>query len=314
MNHTQKLIHQDQNIVSWSVVNQTSIPLDHPDKIDLRDTNVRILPTVVDGITYAKTRYTDKFYFYAKDVIIGQSIRVYGEYTQLELDLLSQYIDENTIVYDVGGNIGYHTVGFAVRAKHVYSFEPNLKNYKLLEMNTNTLKNVTLIKAAVSDVVGTSHISDYELNDLGNYGECMMSDTGQECSTVMLDKTNLPLPNVMKIDVEGHELKVFLGSKDTIRKSEPVIFYEAMHGSGFDQIYDFLHDELHYNLYWIGVKNYNPKNFNKVNQNIFGEGGVINILATPSRYPVDPYLEKVIDRNDTHVQFIQRIQKRFARG
>lgn len=314
MNHTQKLIKEDQNIVSWSITNQTSIPLDHPEKIDLRDTNVRIIPTVVDGITYAKTRYTDKFYFYEKDVIIGQSIRIYGEYTQVELDLLDQYIDDNSIIYDIGGNIGYHTVGFANKAKHVYSFEPNEKNYKLLEMNTNSLNNVSLIKAAVSDTVGKSFISDYELNDLGNYGECMMADSGQPCSTIVLDKTNLPLPNLIKIDVEGHELKVFLGSKDIIRKSEPVIFYEAMHGSGFDQIYDFLHDELHYNLYWIGVSNFNPRNFNRVGQNIFGNGGVINILALPNRYPVDNYLEKVTDRNDTHVQFIQRIQQKYKRG
>lgn len=314
MNHTQKLIKEDQNIISWSITNQTPLSIINPEKIDLRDNYAKIIPQVVDGITYAKTRYTDQFYFYDKDVIIGQSIRTYGEYTQIELDLLHQYMDENTIVYDIGGNIGYHTVGFAHRAKHVYSFEPNLKNYKLLELNTKNLKNVTLIKAAVSDSIGVSYITDYELDDLGNYGECMMAETGQPCSTVMIDKTNLPLPNLIKIDVEGHELKVFLGSKDTIRKSQPIIFYEAMHGSGFDQIYDFLHDELHYNLYWIGVSNFNPRNYNKVSKNIFGNGGVINILALPSRYPVDNNLEKVTDREDTHVKFIHRIQKRFNRG
>jgi len=313
MKHTMKLRTEDKNVTSWQITNITNIDTSPPEKFDLKPTIVSYKS--VDGITTAKTRYTNDFHFYEKDVIIGRSIKIYGEYTQIEIDLLAQYINEKTVVYDVGGNIGYHTVAFAHRAKHVYSFEPNLKNYKLLEMNTKNLNNVTLVKAAVSDTKGKSFISDYELNDLGNYGECMMSDTdGQPCITIRLDDLNLPDPQVIKIDVEGHELKVFNGAKDIIRKNTPVIFYEAMHGSGFDEIYDLLHTELDYNLYWIAVPNYNPRNYNGMSNNVFGQGGVINILALPKQYPIDNYLEKMVDRNDTHIKFLQRLQDRFNRG
>lgn len=313
MKHTMKLRTEDKNVVSWQMTNVTNIDTSPPEKLDLKPTIVSYKS--VDGITTARTRYTDNFHFYEKDVIIGRSIKIYGEYTQIELDLLAQYINENIIVYDVGGNIGYHTVAFAHRAKHVYSFEPNLKNYKLLEMNTKNLNNVTIVKAAVSDTKGKSFISDYELDNNGNYGECMMSETsGQPCATIRLDDLNLPDPQVIKIDVEGHELKVFNGARNIITKNTPIIFYEAMHGSGFDQIYDFLHTDLGYNLYWIAVPNYNPRNYNNVSQNVFGQGGVINILALPKQYPVDSYLEKMVDRNDTHVKFLQRLQERFNRG
>jgi len=315
MNYAFKLRDEDKNIVQWQITEIKEVPVELPYEINVKTnyTGVTYQKPIGD-ISFAKTRYTDKFHFYTKDVIIGQSIRMYGEYTQIELDLLSQYINENTIVYDIGGNIGYHTVGFAHRAKHVFSFEPNLKNFKLLEMNTKGLHNVTLIKAACSNVKGDAFISDYELDELGNYGECMMSDNGQPCVTIRIDDQNLPLPGLIKIDVEGHELKVFEGMKETIRKSKPVIFYEAMHGTGFDLIYDFLSTELKYNLYWIGVPNYNKNNFNRVSHNIFGSGGVINILALPEQYPVDTYLEKVIDREDTHVKFIKRLQERFNKG
>lgn len=314
MKHTMKLRTEDKNVVSWQITNVTNIDTSLPEKLDLKPTIVSYTQTS-NGIASAKTRYTDNFYFYEKDVIIGRSIKTYGEYTQIEIDLLYQYINENTIVYDVGGNIGYHTVAFAHKAKHVYSFEPNLKNYKLLELNTKDLNNVSLIKAAVSDTKGKSYISDYELDDLGNYGECMMNETvGQPCVTVRLDDLNLPDPHVIKIDVEGHELRVFNGAKETIRKYTPVIFYEAMHGSGFDQIYDFLHTELGYNLYWIAVPNFNIRNYNNVSHNIFGQGGVINILALPKDQPVDNYLERMVDRDDTHIKFLQRLEKRFNRG
>ena len=121
-------------------------------------------------ITASKTRYSDNFYTYDNDYIIGQSIKTYGEYTEVELDLLKHFITPESIVYDIGGNIGYHTVAFATLAKEVYSFEPNDRNYVLLEKNTAHLNNVRLYRAACSDVVGEAFISDYDTTVPGNYG------------------------------------------------------------------------------------------------------------------------------------------------
>ena len=255
-----------------------------------------------------KCRYTDKFYVYDRDIIIGAAIRMYGEYTQVELDALSNFINENTIVYDIGGNIGYHALGFSQRAKHVHTFEPNIKNLKLLYLNVGTKPNVTIHEVAVSDTPGTSYISDYDLDGDGNFGECMLSDQGQPCTLVRIDDMNLPKPHVVKIDVEGHELKVFNGMRNTIRSAKPVILYEAMHGTGFDEIYDFLHDELGYTIYWFPATNFNPNNFLKQTINIFGHGGVINCLAIPDSMNVQiSGLDKMTDRNDTYEKFIERM-------
>ena len=78
------------------------------------------------------TRYSPVFYFYRGDNIIGASLAYYGEYTELELALLRNFINPTTVVYDIGANIGVHTVGFAKTAKYVYAFEPNKLNFKLL--------------------------------------------------------------------------------------------------------------------------------------------------------------------------------------
>ena len=262
------------------------------------------------GIVHARTRYTNQFHVYEKDVIIGQALRIYGEYTQMEIDLLNHFINPDTIVYDIGGNIGYHTVGLAQKAKHVHAFEPNEKNLRLLLLNTMLLKNVTIHAAACSDVKENSYISDYELDDIGNYGECMMSDSvGQECKTIRIDDLDLPLPNVMKIDVEGYELKVFNGARETIKRSKPVILYESMHGTGFDLIYDFLHTELDYDIYWFPAPNYNINNYNKVKENIFGNGGVINCLAVPKEVDAQINgLEMMISRDDTIEQAATRVR------
>ena len=250
-------------------------------------------------IIHAPTRYTDKFYFYEKDYIIGQSIRLYGEYTETEIDLLKNFIDAESVVYDVGGNIGYHTVAFASMAKEVHSFEPNDRNYLLLEKNTENLNNVKLYHSACSNVVGESFISDYDTEKPGNYGECMMGDTGQPCKTVRIDDLDLPKPDVIKIDVEGHELKVFQGMHETIIHHLPVIFYESMHGTGFDIIYDML-TKLGYHIYYYPAPNYNPKNFNGEQYNIFGTGGVINCIALPARKGTISGLPEMLDRTDNY--------------
>lgn len=250
-------------------------------------------------IDHARTRYTSKFYFYANDYIIGASIKLYGEYTETEIDLLRNFINANSVVYDIGGNIGYHTVAFASMAKEVHSWEPNDRNYLLLEKNTQELNNVKLYHCAVSNVVGEAFISDYDTTKPGNYGECMMAEAGQPCKTVRIDDLDLPLPDVIKIDVEGHELKVFQGMQNTISKSRPVIFYESMHGTGFDIIYDML-KTLGYTIYYYPAKNFNPNNFNGVTENVFGNGGVINCIALPPSKGKINGLPEMVERSDNY--------------
>lgn len=259
-------------------------------------------------IEFAKTRYTDTFYFYKNDQFIGQSIKLYGEYTQKEIFLLEHFIDKDSVVYDIGGNIGYHTVAFSSLAKEVHTFEPNQKNFYLLEKNTEKLKNVYLYNCACSDANGRSKISDYNLDEVGNFGQCEMTSRdgvpAQECLTIMLDDLILPLPDVMKIDVEGHESRVIKGAYETIKRSNPVILYESMSSDGFSEIYRML-TGLSYKLYWFPVHNFNPSNYNQNQENIFLDSGVVNILAMPSGVPVNG-LDMVESEYDTPDVYISR--------
>jgi len=234
-------------------------------------------------IKTVNTRYTTKFSYYKNDTIIGKSLEYYGEYTELELQLLRNFIKPNFVVYDVGANIGYHTVGFAKHTQHVYAFEPNKKNLELLRKNVKDLNNVTVYDNACSDTDTTMYVEDFDLDVPGNYGEMHMQNTGQLCKSVCIDDIDdIYSPDLIKIDVEGHELQVLRGSIKTIHEYKPIIFYEA-HGNDLDEIYDML-TAMDYKLYWFPCSNYNPRNYNENTYNIFGNGGVLNILALHS-YP-----------------------------
>lgn len=256
-------------------------------------------------IESAKTRYTDNFYFHSGDLFIGRSIQLYGEYTQLEIDIMSNFLNDRCIVYDVGGNIGYHATAFATMAKEVHVFEPNNKNFELLERNTAHYNNVYLYNSAVSDEDGVAFISDYETDLPGNYGVCEISSQGQQCQKLRLDSLGLDMPDLIKIDVEGHELAVIKGAANIIASNKPMIFYECLHGAGFDEIYDFLNG-LGYKIYWIPVTNYNPNNFYKNPVNVFGSGGVVNCLAAPPQIP-DLRLHRMISRDDTYFKLLERL-------
>jgi FkbM family methyltransferase len=229
-------------------------------------------------IRYTETRYIPKFAYYKNDTIIGKSLEWYGEYTELELQLLRNFIKPNFIVYDIGANIGYHTVGFAKSTKHVYAFEPNKKNLKLLHNNTKQLNNVTVFDVACSDGNTDMYVEDFDLDIPGNYGEMHMRETGQLCNSRRIDDIDdIYAPDLIKIDVEGHELQVLRGSLETITEYKPIIFYEA-HGNDLDDIYTLL-DNLGYKLYWFPCSNYYKNNHKRCETNVFGNGGVLNILA-----------------------------------
>lgn len=300
--------YQDRNIISWSEPKVTPIPVEIPEYVKTR-LEYQLQKMQLSEIVETDCKYQQKFYVYRNDTIIGQSIRLYGEYTQIELDLLKHFCDEHTIVYDIGANIGYHSVGFASMAKHVYCFEPNDKHYKLLGMNTKHLSNVTLLKKAIGDYVGKTHISDFDTNVPGNYGEAMCLDKGIETDISTIDSLNLPKPDIIKMDTEGFEYKVLSGGIQTLTKHKPIIFFESHNVVELDLIFDML-DGLKYKIYWMASPNFNPNNFKNNKTNVFGYGGVVNCLAMPDNKPIISNLEPMIDRNDTHIKFFERMRSR----
>lgn len=69
-------------------------------------------------------------------------------YELRELDKFRKYVPSNPIIYDIGANIGNHTIYFKkyYDANKIYSFEPVPANFELLNKNIqeNNLKNIEL--------------------------------------------------------------------------------------------------------------------------------------------------------------------------
>ena len=164
-------------------------------------------------ISSTTTRYRDNFYYYNNDEVIGRSLQTYGEYGQTELDFLLWIVDQRYTVYDVGANIGVYSTAFASRGAQVYAFEPNPHNYSLLKRNTEGLTNVHCRQTAIGNALGKISIEDFNPEEPGNYGTMSTNrNRGVEVDLMALDYLDIPIPNLLKIDVEGAELDVLLGS------------------------------------------------------------------------------------------------------
>jgi FkbM family methyltransferase len=141
------------------------------------------------------------------------------------------------IVFDVGANVGYYTLlgSRLVGAKGlVLSVEPVLRNLQFLNrhLQINGIKNVILLSSACSDKLGIACFHPGENNAVGHLREITDKQTRNlgavaVVPTVSIDSIASQIglsPHVIKIDVEGAELRVLQGGKDTLTAGRPDIF------------------------------------------------------------------------------------------
>lgn len=257
---------------------------------------------------YTTTRYHNNFGYFYNDHIIGGSLRCYGEYAEFEVSFLLEVIralnKPKTVVYDVGANIGYHTTAFASTGADVFAFEPNPLTFQLLKENTEELDNVWLAECAVGAEEGTILVEDFDPTEITNYGGIKVGAAlGTEVPLITIDSQDLPLPDLIKIDVEGFEYAVLAGAVNTINRARPVIYYEAQEsGPDLSKIYRLL-DKFGYKMYWSIVMNYNPNNFKHETKNVFENTAITSVLALPGNWPELPNLHRVLGADDHFRKF-----------
>jgi FkbM family methyltransferase len=154
-----------------------------------------------------------------------------GEYERNAQDFIASRVKPGTIVYDVGGHIGFMALLFSGLGARVLTFEPCPENYRRLTENLalNPGHNIAAIRSAVSDTNGTAMLSNS--NSMSK-----ISDQGSTpVRLVRLDDVaaEYGYPSFLKIDVEGHGGAVLRGAS-TILERLPDLIME-LHGEDEDR-------------------------------------------------------------------------------
>jgi len=149
---------------------------------------------------------------------------------------LQRLVTPGMTVCDIGANAGFYTLGLArLVGEHgrVLAFEPLPRNLAKIQQHLflNDVTNVTLSDCALSDVSGTLQFSEGDSDFTGR----ISTERGDlEVQSVRLDQfleeQSLSDPSLLKVDVEGAEVRVLQGAKELMLRAHPVIVL-ALHGA-----------------------------------------------------------------------------------
>ncbi|SHN68598.1 FkbM family methyltransferase [Desulfovibrio litoralis] len=135
------------------------------------------------------------------------------------------------IVFDCGTFTGNTSLYFSQKvgdSGHVYGFEAGPSTFKTYKHNTQSVKNLTQINAAVSDQCGEMFFA----ND-GCAGGGLNKDGQISVKTINLDtfyqENNLSRVDFIKMDIEGAEEAALIGAETIIKKHKPQMAISAYH-------------------------------------------------------------------------------------
>jgi FkbM family methyltransferase len=159
---------------------------------------------------------------------------------QAALDML---LRPGMTVYDIGANVGFHAIAAARRIgpdAKVVCFEALPDNAKRIEYNaaSNKLANVQVIAAALGKSEGeaafwTSRQPTWgKLASVGKKPDKFAKEVNVSLRRLdsVVDELKLPAPTLIKMDVEGSEIDVLEGARQTLERHHPILLIEA-HGT-----------------------------------------------------------------------------------
>jgi len=171
-----------------------------------------------------------KIYLDPKDSL-GLSIN--ANYEENEIKLIKKIIRKDSIVIDIGANIGYFTLIFAKLVGpngRVYAFEPDPTNFSILKKNIqiNGYKNVILTQKAASDKNELIKLFLCKFsNGMHRIYESELCDDSIDIESTTLDEFFSSINfdqeiSFIKIDTEGSEIKVLRGMEKTLIKNNNI--------------------------------------------------------------------------------------------
>ena len=172
---------------------------------------------------------------------------------------IDRWVKPDSVVWDIGANLGLFAFAAALRAEagQVYGFEPDPELLHYLHKSRfrlgRSVGNTSFFGVAAAEQNGSAkfQISKYSraMNKLENLGAGHASQIIPHALLTVLTmrvdtlSTMLPPPTILKIDVEGAELQVLAGARETISRHRPAISIECPHEISVDMQAFFAHHD-----------------------------------------------------------------------
>ena len=177
---------------------------------------------------------------FGSDLYVFNNQRISGKlkykiFENNELKYILDNVKSDDVCMDIGANIGAYTTIFASKCSEVFAIEPVLKNSLLLKLTKliNGYENINVLNCIASDIDGEAEILICgETGFSGIYAGRGHLEYLESCyqqsdfsisklKSIKIDSLQLKRLDVLKIDVEGAEMKVVNGGLNSIGSLKP---------------------------------------------------------------------------------------------
>jgi FkbM family methyltransferase len=234
---------------------------------------------------------------------IDFAIYLLGAFERSTVITLQKLVKPGDIVFDIGANIGAHTLGLAKSvgtAGRVYAFEPadfafaKLKANLALnpELDARTSPQQILLSASAAEPPETEIYASWPLESKDSlhpkHRGMLVTTKGATVDTIdrFVERERIERLNLIKIDVDGHELPVLQGGLNTLKKFHPLMVMELSPYVHREHHHDFarfvaLLREADYSLQ--DAANWHPLPLDAAKlEALIPDGASINAIARPA--------------------------------
>ncbi|HEX4325413.1 MAG TPA: FkbM family methyltransferase [Burkholderiales bacterium] len=232
------------------------------------------------------TRHGPMLYF-AHDAYIGASLREYGEFSELEFDMLRQLLRPGDIVVEAGANIGALTIPIAraVGATGaVYAIEAQRRVFQVLCANValSGLPHVRTLHAAATATGSPLQVPELDYAAPNNFGgiSLVTGGAGETVQPLAIDSLELAACRMIKADVEGMEHDVLESARATVARCRPLLYVENDRRDKSPALLELIHS-YGYRMWWHAPPLYNPANFAANPVNLMQSIVSLNLICVP---------------------------------
>lgn len=196
-----------------------------------------------------------------EDNFVERSIYYTGTYEKGTLFVMQHLLKPGDKVVDAGAHIGLMSL-FAARIVGkqgaVFAFEPVPTTHQLLLQNIalNGFSQIYPYKEALGETQHLGQMSNNQTNNRGTFGLITESEKESEVVEVLVKSldtyTEIGEIQLLKADVEGHELQLLKGARSKLSTlNPPALILECGHLSTSDQhdLFDFIKGVNEYRIF-----------------------------------------------------------------
>ena len=237
--------------------------------------------------------------FNRKDIYVGKCLDNYGEYLENQIELLKNFINDTSVIYDVGANIGSFSIAFARIASKgsIFAFEPERHSFYSLCGNVaiNNLNNVYCYPYAIGKESGTIFVPEIDHEQNFDHGWIELTKqyncNGYNSVVTNIDSIKSNSCNLLKINTCGMEIDVLQGGLATIDAYKPYIFLNNYPKNNSNTLIELI-KSFDYKIYFIRKEFFNINNFYDFKLNLFLTNDYDNLFCHHKDNKIDPELIK----------------------